>query len=896
MKILPIMTLREVVIFPHAIMPLFVGRESSVRAIEQAISSYGKYIFLVTQKEADVEKPQPDDIYPIGVVSRILQLMRLPDGSIKVLFEGLYRATWETFTTENEHLDLEISTEFDQALTTQESAALNNPDDKHPEAYNNSSENHQKSVANTVNRKGNEDGDEYNLNLGLNPFGTKTYPRLITTKIDEIEVIPQDAEALYRAVHESMEEFAKINRKISPEHVAAIAGLHHPGRLADAIMPHVRIEYPKKQEALEILNTADRLEKVYELLNSELAVSSLEKKIKGRVKDQMERNQREYYLAEQVKAIHKEMGNEDPHAEVDELEAQIIAKDMPEEARDKAMRELRKLRPMSPASAEYTVARNYIDWIIDLPWNTSKEIDIDIKNATHILDDAHFGLKKPKERILEYLAVQKLTNGLKCPILCFVGPPGVGKTSLAKSVAKATGREFVRISLGGVRDEAEIRGHRRTYVGAMPGKILMALKKVKFNNPLFCLDEIDKMTSDMRGDPSSALLEVLDPEQNNTFNDHYLDLDYDLSKIFFITTANSLSSIPAPLKDRMEIIEISSYLETEKMNIAKDFLLQKQWEAHGISEKNLTITDDAMLELIRSYTREAGVRSLERQIAALCRKTAIALVTSDDDDNNETDKVSADTNANDNKKQTKKKKKDSTTHITVNVDNLNAYLGVQKYRFGERDQMAQVGVVTGLAFNNVGGDILYIETALMPGSGKISTTGQLGDVMKESAGAAFSYIRSRASLFGLKPDFYKELDIHVHVPEGATPKDGPSAGITMATSMTSALLGIPVLDSIAMTGEITLRGRVLPIGGLREKLLAARRSNIKTVLLPIDNKKDLEDVPDEILQDLNIVLVKDVDEVLPVAFGLDIKDIFKSTTDLNFLKNLKVITETTFQH
>jgi len=909
-KVLPIMTLREVVIFPHAIMPLFVGRESSIKAIEQAISSYGKYIFLITQKEADVEVPQPDDIYRIGVVSRILQLMRLPDGSIKVLFEGLYRATWEAFSKENSHLDFAINTDINSVLTTQintnsphymhgnklENANSSNTyitntqsialgDDKHSEENLTKSNSAHKSDTNNALNKTEinkhdspvDTADQSALAYSANPFGTKPYPCLVTTKIEEIDATPQDGEALYRAVHEAMEEFAKINRKISPEHVAAIAGLHHPGRLADSIMPHIRIEYPKKQEVLEILNTAERLEKTYELLTSELAVASLEKNIKGRVKSQMERNQREYYLTEQIKAIHKEMGNEDPQAEVDELEVQIKAKDMPEEAREKALRELRKLRPMSPASAEYTVSRNYIDWILDLPWNVSKIIDIDINNARQILNDAHFGLKKPKERILEYLAVQKLTDGLKCPILCLVGPPGVGKTSLAKSVAKATGREFVRMSLGGVRDEAEIRGHRRTYVGAMPGKILMALKKAKFNNPVFCLDEIDKMTSDLRGDPSSALLEVLDPEQNNTFNDHYLDLDYDLSKVFFITTANSLSSIPAPLKDRMEIVELSSYLETEKMNIAKDFLLPKQWEAHGITEKNLTITDEAMLEVIRSYTREAGVRHLEREIAALCRKTAIALVTDEHE------------------KQGKAKRKDSATHITVNAENLNSYLGVKKYRFGERNDVTQVGVVTGLAFNSVGGDILYIETALMPGSGKIATTGQLGDVMKESAEAAFSYIRSRASLFGLKPDFYKDLDIHIHVPEGATPKDGPSAGITMATSMTSALLGIPVLNHVAMTGEITLRGRVLPIGGLREKLLAARRSNIKIVILPIDNKKDLEDVPDEILRDLNIVLVKDVDEVLPVAFGLDIKEIFKSTTDLNFLKNLRLPSEATIQ-
>lgn len=871
-RILPIMTLREVAIFPHTIMPLFVGRETSVKAIEQAISSYGKYIFLVTQKEADVEKPNPNDLHTIGVVSRILQLMRLPDGSIKVLFEGLYRATWQAF----------------KELTEE---------------------------TNTV-----------------NPFGTKPYPCLITTQVNEIDETPEHAEALYRAVYEAMEEFAKINRKLTPEHVAAISGLHLPGRLADAIMPHLRIDFTKKQETLEILNTAERLEKTYEYLNGELAVASIEKSIKGRVKDQIERNQREYYLTEQIKAIHKEMGSEDPYADADELEQLISAKDLPDEAKEKAQRELRKLRPMSPASAEYTVARNYIEWILDLPWNTNKEISIDIRRARKVLNDAHFGLKKPKKRILEYLAVQKLTDSLRGPILCFVGPPGVGKTSLAKSVAKATGREFVRISLGGVRDEAEIRGHRRTYVGAMPGKIIMAIKKAKFGNPLICLDEIDKMTSDFRGDPSSALLEVLDPEQNSSFSDHYLDLDYDLSKVFFVTTANSLSQIPGPLRDRMEIIELSSYLETEKMKIAKDFLLPKQWKEHGISADNLTITDDAMLEIIRSYTREAGVRNLEREIAALCRKTAIVLVDPTIDPNSDPNvqtefDLEADfdiiTKSNENTntkgasntqthtseiiKVTKKHNKtcyntddaDSIdensieiSHITVDTDNLNTYLGVQKYRFGERDTEAQIGVVAGLAYNSVGGDILYIETAIMPGSGKISTTGQLGDVMKESAEAAFSYVRSRAPQFGLKSDFYKELDIHVHVPEGATPKDGPSAGITMATSISSALLGIPVLDTVAMTGEITLRGRVLPIGGLREKLLAARRTNIKTVLLPIDNKKDLEDVPKEILDDLEIHFVKDVDEVLPIAFDKKAEQVFNDKDKSNFIDNLRKISDT----
>ena len=506
---------------------------------------------------------------------------------------------------------------------------------------------------------------------------------------------------------------------------------------------------------------------------------------------------------------------------------------------------------MSPSSAEYSVARNYIDWVLDLPWNELKDIHIDIKEAKNILDNAHFGLEKPKERILEYLAVQKLTDGLKGPILCFVGPPGVGKTSLAKSVAQATGRDFVRISLGGVRDEAEIRGHRRTYVGAMPGKILMALRKAKSNNPLFCLDEIDKMTADFRGDPSSALLEVLDPEQNNTFSDHYLDLDYDLSKVFFITTANTLADIPAPLRDRMEIIELSSYLETEKMSIAKDFLLPKQRKMHGLEEENLSVDDAAMLDIIRSYTREAGVRNLERQIAALCRKTAIKMVENEN----------------------------TSPAVHVRKKDLRTYLGIQKYRFGDKENNAQIGVVAGLAYNMVGGDILYIETAVMPGTGKVLTTGQLGSVMKESAEAAFSYVRSRANLLGLRSDFYKDIDIHIHVPEGATPKDGPSAGITIATSIASALLGIPVLDNVAMTGEITLRGRVLAIGGLREKLLAAKRSNIKTIIIPKDNRKDIEEIPKEITNSLKMKFVSHVDEVLPIAFHMKSTEIFQTNNN-----------------
>ena len=768
---LPLMSLREVVMFPHAIMPLFVGREASIKAIEAGLAEYGKKIFLVAQREAEMEKPDPRDLYHVGVVSRILQVLRLPDGTIKVLFEGLHRARWE--------------------------------------------------------------------GVDLNePFGTGSYPRVRAYRLGEPQADAAEREALMRAAGEALEEYAKVNKKLTQENLLAITALQEPGQVADAIMPHIKLEYQKKQEVLEILDQAERLEKVYELLQGEMTVANLEKRIKGRVKTQMERNQREYYLNEQMKAINKEMGREDdPQAELLEIETRIKEKNMPEEARERALRETKKLRAMPPSSAEYTVVRNYVDWILDLPWNTLKEVSIDIARAREILDGDHYGLEKPKERILEFLAVQKLSNGLRGPILCFVGPPGVGKTSLAKSVAQATGREYVRLSLGGVRDEAEIRGHRRTYVGALPGKIIQSLRRAKSNNPLFCLDEVDKMSADFRGDPAAALLEVLDPEQNCSFMDHYLDLDYDLSKVFFITTANSLHNIPPPLKDRMEIIELSSYLENEKMHIGQDFLIPKQVRMHGLKPENLHISENALMDVIRYYTREAGVRNLEREIASLCRKAAIALV-----EDNDLEKT-----------------------VQVTRSKLNGMLGVKKYRYDEREKEAQIGVCAGLAYTQTGGDILMAETALMPGTGKVVTTGQLGDVMKESAQAAFSYVRSRADLFGLKADFHQEVDVHVHVPAGSTPKDGPSAGITMATSIASALLGIPVRHDIAMTGEITLRGRVLPIGGLREKLLAARRSLITTVIMPKDNAKDLKEVPDEILKNLDVVFVEHMDEVLPLA-------------------------------
>jgi len=768
---LPIMSLREVVMFPKSIVPLFVGREASIKAIENALAKYDKKIFLVTQNVPEKERPEPGDLFELGTVSKILQLLRLPDGTIKVLFEGLHRASWDkdTYRYDPEH----------------------------------------------------------------------EYPLVDVEPMPEDEDESLEARALVRATHEALDKYSKINKKLAQETVAAMSSLHSPGRLADAIMPHLKTEYATKQKVLEELDPVKRLEEAFGLLNAEIEISALEKKIKGRVKSQMEQNQKDYYLNEQLKAISKEMGREDdPMAEVAELDKRMREKSMPEEAREKGLRECKKLKQIPPSSAEYTVVRNYVDWILDLPWNEVKDVPLDMAKARGILDEDHFGLAKPKQRILEYLAVQSLVGSLKGPILCFVGPPGVGKTSLAKSIARATERPFVRLSLGGVRDEAEIRGHRRTYVGAMPGKIIQSLKRVKYNNPVFILDEVDKMSMDFRGDPSAALLEVLDPEQNYAFGDHYLDLDYDLSKIFFITTANSLHSIPMPLRDRMEIIELPGYLETEKRQIARSFLLPKQIKEHGLTEENLTVSDNALLEVIRRYTKEAGVRSLERELAGICRKTAMQLV---------------------------EEGRDKAVQVTAK--NLQTMLGVPKYRYGEKEEQPQVGMTMGLAYTELGGELLVVETALMPGSGKVEITGKLGEVMQESARAALSYVRSRADIFGLKSDFHKHVDIHIHVPEGAVPKDGPSAGVTLATSVVSALINLPVRNDLAMTGEITLRGRVLPIGGLREKLLAAHRGLITTVLIPKDNAKDLKDVPEEILKDLDIIQVESMDEVLEKALA-----------------------------
>ena len=772
-RLLPLMPLREVVMFPRSITPLFVGRASSIAAVETALKDHGKQIFLTAQKDPEAENPGPSELFRTGTISTILQLLRLPDGTVKVLFEGHTRAGI---------VQSEIPDEKDVVLVEVQAV----PDQ----------------------------GEESNESL-----------------------------ALVRSVKEALEEYGKINKKIAQESMLAILTLEHPGQLADAVAPHLQLTFLEKQELLEIRDINERLERVYSSLLQEIDVVGLEKKIKSRVKKQLEKNQREYYLNEQIKAIHKEMGREDENQEeIAELSRRLDEKDLPEEARTRCAREIKKLKQMPAASAEYTVVRNYVEWILDLPWNVFKKTEVDLARAEAVLDQDHYGLEKAKERILEFIAVDSLVERLKGPILCLVGPPGVGKTSLSKSIARATDREFVRVSLGGVRDEAEIRGHRRTYVGALPGKIIQSMRRAKSGNPVFCLDEIDKLSFDYRGDPASALLEVLDPEQNNAFADHYLDLDYDLSKVFFITTANNLNTIPLPLQDRMEIIELPGYLENDKINIAKQFLMPKQLRLHGLDPERVEISDNAVIELIRHYTREAGVRSLERAVASLCRKTARKLVA--------------------------EKNIDRNVRITKASVGLN--LGVRRYQHGDREKAPLVGVTTGLAWTQVGGEILLVESVIMPGSGKVQITGKLGDVMQESAKAALSYVRSRAETFGLRPDFYKDIDIHVHVPEGATPKDGPSAGITLATSFVSALLNKPVRNNLAMTGEITLRGRVLQIGGLREKLLAAQRSQVDTVIIPRENEKDIKEVSPDILKGLTILPVEHMDEVLSRAL-LDVE-------------------------
>jgi ATP-dependent Lon protease len=754
----PVLPLRDIVVFPHMIVPLFVGREKSIRALEEVMRS-DTFVLLATQKNASDDDPSTDSIYEVGTLASVLQLLKLPDGTVKVLVEGVERAKILKYTDRTDYYEADATT-----------------------------------------------------------FQDATGERV-------------EAEALARSVVTEFEGYVKLNKKVSPEVVGVVQQIDDYGRIADTVASHLAVKISDKQGILETASVSERLEKVLGLMESEISVLQVEKRIRTRVKRQMEKTQREYYLNEQMKAIQKELGDEEGRDELAELEDKIKKIKLSKEAREKATHELKKLRQMSPMSAEATVVRNYLDWLLSIPWNKRTKIKKDLIHAQEILDNDHFGLEKVKERIVEYLAVQQRANKLTGPILCLVGPPGVGKTSLGRSIARATGRDFVRVSLGGVRDEAEIRGHRRTYIGSMPGKIIQSMRKAKSSNPLFLLDEVDKMGADFRGDPSSALLEVLDPEQNHTFNDHYLEVDYDLSHVMFITTANTLN-IPPPLMDRMEIIRIAGYTEDEKVHIARRHLIPKALTKHGVNPKEWALEDEALLTMIRRYTREAGVRNLERELSTLIRKAVKELIIS-------------------------KKKA-----IKVTNANLADYLGVPKFRYGEIELSDQVGVVTGLAWTDVGGELLTIESVMMPGKGKMTVTGNLRDVMKESISAAASYVRSRAVDFGIEPPLFDRRDIHVHVPEGATPKDGPSAGVAMVTAIVSVMAGIPARRDVAMTGEITLRGRVLPIGGLKEKLLAALRGGIKTVLIPEENAKDLVEISDSVKSGLEIIPVSRMDEVL----------------------------------
>jgi len=761
---IPVLPLRDVVVYPHMVIPLFVGREKSIRALDTAMQS-DKRILLVAQRSADVDDPQVEDIHSIGTLSTILQLLKLPDGTVKVLVEGAERARIKRFEEIEEFFSAEVESAEPQTAA----------DDR------------------------------------------------------EVEVLMRSLLALF-------DQYVKLNKKVPPEILTSLSGIDDAGRLADTIAAHMSLKIEEKQHILEIDSVRGRLEHLMGLIEGEIDILQIEKRIRGRVKQQMEKSQREYYLNEQMKAIQKELGElEDAPNEVEELQQKIEKAGMTKEARDKAQSELNKLKMMSPMSAEATVVRNYIEWLVSVPWKKRTKIRHDLAAAEQVLEEDHYGLDKVKERILEYLAVQQRVRKLKGPILCLVGPPGVGKTSLGRSIARATNRKFVRMSLGGVRDEAEIRGHRRTYIGSLPGKLVQNLSKIAVRNPLFLLDEIDKMSMDFRGDPSSALLEVLDPEQNNTFSDHYLEVDFDLSDVMFVATANTLN-IPGPLLDRMEVIRIPGYTEDEKINIAKRYLLSKQIKSNGLRKDELTVSDNTLRDIVRYYTREAGVRNLEREIAKICRKVVKELLL---------------------KKEDRK--------ITVTPKNLDKYLGVRRFRYGRAEERDQIGQVTGLAWTEVGGELLTIEAAIVPGKGRLIHTGQLGDVMQESIQAATTVVRSRAAVLGVDPDFYQKYDIHVHVPEGATPKDGPSAGVGMCTALVSALTKVPVRADVAMTGEITLRGEVLPIGGLKEKLLAAHRGGITTVLIPEENQKDLAEIPKNVQDKLEIHPVKWIDEVLQVA-------------------------------
>ena len=760
---IPVLALRDVVVYPQMVIPLFVGREKSIRCLDIAMED-DKQVFLVAQKDAAVDDPTADDVYRAGTIATILQMLKLPDGTVKVLVEGARRARITDFVETQEYFTADV--EFLDVETT------------------------------------NED----------------------------------DCEVLVRSAISQFEGYVKLNKKIPPEVLTSVSGIDNAEQLADTMAAHMPLKLAEKQKVLEIENVAQRLEYLMALMEGEIDLLQVEKKIRTRVKKQMEKSQREYYLNEQMKAIQKELGDDDEGSnEVEQIEKQIEDAQMPEEAKEKTLAEVRKLKMMSPMSAEATVVRSYIDWMISVPWKKRSKLKRNLKLAQETLDKDHYGLDKVKERILEYLAVQQRVTQLKGPILCLVGPPGVGKTSLGQSIAKSTGRKYVRMALGGVRDEAEIRGHRRTYIGSLPGKLIQKIAKVGVKNPLFLLDEIDKMASDMRGDPASALLEVLDPEQNTTFNDHYLEVDYDLSDVMFVATSNSMD-IPGPLLDRMEVIRLSGYTEDEKLNIAKNHLLDKQIGRNGLKEKEISIEDSAIMGIIRYYTREAGVRSLEREISKLCRKAVKAILLD----------------------KTLKK-------VTINQDNLSEFLGVKRFDYGKADSENRVGLVTGLAWTSVGGELLTIETASVPGKGKLTYTGSLGDVMQESIQAAMTVVRSRTEKFRINENFHEKRDIHVHVPEGATPKDGPSAGVGMCTALVSSLTGNPVRADVAMTGEITLRGEVLPIGGLKEKLLAAHRGGIKTVIIPKENERDLEEIPDNVKGDLAIHPVKWIEEVLDIA-------------------------------
>ena len=780
----PVLPLRDIVVFPHMIVPLFVGREKSIKALEDVMND-DKQILLTTQKNAADDDPGKNDVFSFGTIGTVLQLLKLPDGTVKVLVEGAYRAKITSFT-ENE-----------------------------------------------------------------------AFFEAFAEKIEETNGDEQEQIALSRAVVTQFEQYIKLNKKIPPEVLTSVKQIEDPGKLADTIASHLAVKILEKQELLELENILARLEKVYAHMEGEIGVLQVEKRIRNRVKRQMEKTQREYYLNEQMKAIQKELGdNEDGSDELTDIAEKIKKTKLTKEARDKANAELKKLKNMSQMSAEATVVRNYLDWLLGIPWKKKSKIKKDLTLAQSVLDRDHHGLEKVKERIVEYLAVQQRTGKVKGPILCLVGPPGVGKTSLGKSIAESTGRNFVRMSLGGVRDEAEIRGHRRTYIGSLPGKIIHSMKKAKTSNPLFLLDEIDKLGNDYRGDPSSALLEVLDPEQNNSFQDHYLEVDYDLSDVMFVTTANTLR-MPQPLLDRMEVIRLSGYTEDEKVEIATKHLIKKQHDQHGLKEGEWQITESGLRDLIRYYTREAGVRNLEREIANLARKAVKEILI------------------------------DNITKIEVTPENLEKYAGVRKYRFGEVEESDLIGVTTGLAWTEVGGEILSIESVTVPGKGKVTSTGKLGDVMRESVQAAESFVKSRAPSFGIGDKVLENRDIHVHVPEGATPKDGPSAGVAMVTSIVSVLTGIPVKRSVAMTGEITLRGRVLPIGGLKEKLLAALRGGLSTVLIPKENEKDLAEIPDNVKSGLNIIPVSVVDEVISNALTTEPVpvDIDEEETDQALAKN-----------